>query len=133
MVNWENSVRIICDALRDLLSFVQFKKREKHPWRRVTFSKVAGFTKSRNASQMLNITKNIWLFFWISSNVNEVIKTILDFFIQNSFLNSPKKLVFVCIYGSTIIGVVGSPYPYCSLERFVLLLGCVFVLLVVFS
>ena len=31
-----------CDALRDLVSFVQFKKREKHPWRSVTFSKVAG-------------------------------------------------------------------------------------------
>ena len=34
---------IICDALRDLVPFVQFKKREKHPWRSVTFSKVAGF------------------------------------------------------------------------------------------
>ena len=33
--------REICDALRDLLPFVQFKKREKHPWRNVTFSKVA--------------------------------------------------------------------------------------------
>ena len=33
----------ICDALRDLLPFVQFKKREKHPWRSVYFSKVAGF------------------------------------------------------------------------------------------
>ena len=22
----------ICDALRDLASFAQFKKREKHPW-----------------------------------------------------------------------------------------------------
>ena len=32
---------IICDALRDLVSFVQFKKREKHPWKSVTFSKVA--------------------------------------------------------------------------------------------
>ena len=32
----------ICDALRNLLPFVQFKKREKHPWRSVTFSKVAG-------------------------------------------------------------------------------------------
>ena len=35
----------ICDALRDLVSFVQFKKREKHPWRSVTFSKVAGYVK----------------------------------------------------------------------------------------
>ena len=29
------------DALCDLLSFAQFKKREKHQWRSVTFSKVA--------------------------------------------------------------------------------------------
>ena len=29
------------DILRDLVPFVQFKKREKHPWRSVTFSKVA--------------------------------------------------------------------------------------------
>ena len=33
----------MCDALRDLVPFVQFKKREKHPWRSVTFSKVLGF------------------------------------------------------------------------------------------
>ena len=33
----------ICDALRDLVPFVQLKKQEKHPWRSVTFSKVAGF------------------------------------------------------------------------------------------
>ena len=32
----------ICDALRDLVPFVQFKKREKHLWRSVNFSKVAG-------------------------------------------------------------------------------------------
>ena len=32
-------------ALRDdLVPFVQFKKREKHPWRNVNFSKVAGFS-----------------------------------------------------------------------------------------
>ena len=36
---------IICDALSDLVPFVQLKKREKHPWRSVTFSKViAGVT-----------------------------------------------------------------------------------------
>ena len=29
-------------ALRDLVPFVQFKKREKHPWKSVNFSKVAG-------------------------------------------------------------------------------------------
>ena len=31
-----------CDVLRDLVPFAQFKKRGKHPWRSVTFSKVAG-------------------------------------------------------------------------------------------
>ena len=30
----------ICDTLRDLVPFVQFKKREKHPWRSVTFSRL---------------------------------------------------------------------------------------------
>ena len=34
----------ICDVLRDLVPFVQFKKREKHPWKSVTFSKVAEFS-----------------------------------------------------------------------------------------
>ena len=31
-----------CYALRELVHFVQFQKREKHPWRSVTFSKGAG-------------------------------------------------------------------------------------------
>ena len=30
-----------CGVLRDLVPCAQFKKREKHPWRSVTFSKVA--------------------------------------------------------------------------------------------
>ena len=33
---------IICGALRDLVPLVQFTKREKHPWKSVNFSKVAG-------------------------------------------------------------------------------------------
>ena len=31
--------RVNCDALCDLVPFEQFKKREKHQWRRFTFSK----------------------------------------------------------------------------------------------
>ena len=31
------------DVSRDFVPFIQFEKREKHPWRSVTFSKVAGF------------------------------------------------------------------------------------------
>ena len=33
----------VCDALRGLVPFVQIKKREKHPWRSVNFSKVVGY------------------------------------------------------------------------------------------
>ena len=32
----------ICGALGDLVPFVQFIKPEKHPWRSINFSKVAG-------------------------------------------------------------------------------------------
>ena len=37
-----NMALYICDALRDLVPFIQFKKREKYPWRSATFIKVAG-------------------------------------------------------------------------------------------
>ena len=67
----------ICDALRNLVPFVQFKKRKKHPWRSVNFSKVAGLkltllhgcflrflnctngTKSHNASQMKHCSQKL--------------------------------------------------------------------------
>ena len=45
--------RIICDALRNLEPFVQFKKREKHPRSSVAFNKVAGRLKS---ATLLNVT-----------------------------------------------------------------------------
>ena len=35
-----NTKMSTCDALRNLASIVQFKKRQRHPWRSVTFSKV---------------------------------------------------------------------------------------------
>ena len=47
--HFNNRSKSIWDALHHLVPFVQSKKREKHPWRRVNFNKVAG-TKSRNAS-----------------------------------------------------------------------------------
>ena len=42
----------IVDALRNFVPYVQFKKRENHPWRSDTFSKVAeacNFAKSNTA------------------------------------------------------------------------------------
>ena len=35
----------ICGALRDLMPCAQFKKHEKYPWRKVTFSEVATLLK----------------------------------------------------------------------------------------
>ena len=46
-----------CDALRDLISFMQFKKRKKHPWRIVTFSKNAGFSLQPYCSNGTNSHK----------------------------------------------------------------------------
>ena len=36
-----NILKIIWDALLDLIPFIQFRKRERHPWRSVTFNQVA--------------------------------------------------------------------------------------------
>ena len=33
-----------CDTIRNLVPLVQFKKRKKHPWMRVSFSKVIGWS-----------------------------------------------------------------------------------------
>ena len=48
------SYMFIRDALHDLVPFIQFQKREKHPWRTVTFIKAFNFTKSNTAP---------WVFF----------------------------------------------------------------------
>ena len=42
--HWNKFGKCICGALHDLIPFVQFKKHEKHPWKSVIFSKVAGWT-----------------------------------------------------------------------------------------
>ena len=46
----------ICDALRDLVPFEQFKKRENHPWTSVTLSKVAGSAKSYFKATLTKVT-----------------------------------------------------------------------------
>ena len=39
---FQRTLSNICDALRDLVPFLQFKEREKNPWSSDTFSKAAG-------------------------------------------------------------------------------------------
>ena len=50
---------IICGALRDLVPFVQFKKREKHPWRGATFRKIADFSLKMISLSFKGIRANI--------------------------------------------------------------------------
>ena len=50
------SPQIIYDALRDLVSFVQFKKREKHPWRSVALLKLQVLSSFECFSRFLNFT-----------------------------------------------------------------------------
>ena len=43
----------MCDALRDLVSYAQFKKREKHLWRSETFSKASHIDWSKYLIKIL--------------------------------------------------------------------------------
>ena len=49
----------ICGALRDLVPFAQFKKREKHPWRSVNF----GVKCQALACNFTKINTPPWVFF----------------------------------------------------------------------
>ena len=64
--------------LLDLVPFVQFEKREKHPWRSVTFSKIAGFT--------LQIQQNIILH--IKAIIPTILKPVKLFIMQVNWLIS---------------------------------------------
>ena len=45
------------DTWRDLVTFAPFKKREKHPWKSVTFTKVADFNfTKRNTPPYMSFT-----------------------------------------------------------------------------
>ena len=72
-----------CDALLDLVTFVQFKNQEKQPWRSVTFNKV--FTKSITSP---------WAFF-----------TFLKLY---RWYQIPKSLSFACLGCRLIHGLKGQ-------------------------
>ena len=57
------NVALICGALRNLVAFVQFKKREKHPWRSVNFSKVLILVILGKACNFTKINTPPWVFF----------------------------------------------------------------------
>ena len=60
----------ICGALRDLLLFVQFKKREKHPWRSVNFSN--NFTKINTPPWVFFTFLKLYRWYQIVQNITNV-------------------------------------------------------------
>ena len=68
---WQGSeftLLYICSALRNLVPFVQFKKREKHPRRSVNFNKVAGLYKWYQIAQ--RTTYALFMKIWFNNTVN---------------------------------------------------------------
>ena len=59
----------ICDALRYLVPFAQFKKRKKHPWRSDTFNKVA-ITKSITPPWVLSTFLKLYKWYQIAQCVS---------------------------------------------------------------
>ena len=72
----------MCDALRDLIPFAQFKKTEKRLWRSVTFSKVGGFLKLNENGYIL-YRKNEFVTIWA---------TLLGLLLIADILQVPKNL-----------------------------------------
>ena len=61
VVNGLRAPIFICDALRNLVPFVQFQKRKKHSWKSVTFRKVVGFSNFPKSNSSI---KHLWWIFF---------------------------------------------------------------------
>ena len=59
----------ISDALCDFVSFVPFKKHEKHPWRSVTFSKSYNVTKSNTPPRVFFTFLKLYKWYQIANFV----------------------------------------------------------------
>ena len=106
-------------ALRYLIAFVEFKKREKHPWRSVNFSKVAGLlkltllhrcfsrflncanaTKSRNASHIYVQNCALHLLYFCTllvhnfENFQEAVKIFSLIYLYFIFTQTEHKMYF---------------------------------------
>ena len=71
----------VCDALRNLVPFVQFKKCEKHPWRSVNFNQV---TKSNTPPWMFFTFFKLYKWYQIAQNItySSLIAQLLNCFWQ---------------------------------------------------
>ena len=66
-----------CGALCDLVPFVQYKKREKYPWRGVTFTEACNFTK---------INAPPWVFSRILNSRNDTkLRKVSQIYLKDAF------------------------------------------------
>ena len=68
---------IICGALRDLVPVVQFKIREKHPCRSVTFSKIA------DSPWVFLTFFKLYKWYQILQSIIYILGKIMDIYISN--------------------------------------------------
>ena len=76
------------DALRNLVLFVQFKKREKHPRKSVTFAEVCNFTKSNTPPCVVFTFFKLYKWYQITHSVSYYccILKLFSEYIMDSFL-----------------------------------------------
>ena len=67
---------ILCDALRDLIPFVQFKKHQKHPSRIITFSNAWKYNNRNTISFSVSKISFIFLMTLINSTNDQDIVTV---------------------------------------------------------
>ena len=103
-----------CDALSDLVPFVQFKKREKHPWRSVTFSKVAGFQPA--TSLKVTLLHGFFSFLKNCTNGTKSRKTSQLYLVKGSEMGVDtqffqKRIIFLIIgYQRVMVPMKGEGY-----------------------
>ena len=61
---------IYYDALRDFVPFVLFKKREKHSWGSVTFSKACNFTKTNTPPSVFFTFLKFYKWYQIAQSIS---------------------------------------------------------------
>ena len=67
--------------LLDLVSFVQFKKRQKHQWKSVTFSKVAG-SKSNTPPSVFFMFFKLYKWYQIAQSITYEKKNLFQWYIK---------------------------------------------------
>ena len=104
------------DALRDLVIFGQCKKRGKHPWRSVSFSKVVGFSLKKETYGIQNShLQSVHLFVNIRNQQTKLENWLRLVHIQ-SILDQCS--ISIPLQDFTLIGLIFVCNIFCSLPGF---------------